>query len=181
MEKDVKKNADVGSAPYAGSGKLTDYKKDGSWMMNQIEKGYDKCDRGIKVDNTDPEHKRFASLATDLAAESIVIGKFYGVDPTNGDFYLEWDLCCDGATECSLGEINSVVEFLESKSDADWQRLSLACPGIDFAGLTDAMVSFATGCIYKRAVLKAGEGGSDCLVKALDEAGFAKVEENAEG
>ena len=36
MKKEDCRKADVTGAPYAGSGKLTDYKKDGSWMMNQM-------------------------------------------------------------------------------------------------------------------------------------------------
>jgi len=34
--------AQSGDAAFSGSGKLSDFKKDGSWMMNQIEKGFDK-------------------------------------------------------------------------------------------------------------------------------------------
>jgi hypothetical protein len=34
------KIAETGCAPFAGSGKLSDFREDGSWMMNQISKGY---------------------------------------------------------------------------------------------------------------------------------------------
>jgi hypothetical protein len=44
--------AQSGDAAFSGSGKLSDFKKDGSWMMNQIEKGYDKVERGVTIDKS---------------------------------------------------------------------------------------------------------------------------------
>lgn len=44
--------AQSGDAAFSGSGKLSDYKEDGSWMMNQIEKGYDKVERGVTIDKS---------------------------------------------------------------------------------------------------------------------------------
>ena len=44
--------AQSGDAAFSGSGKLSDYKVDGSWMMNQIEKGYDKVERGVAIDKS---------------------------------------------------------------------------------------------------------------------------------
>lgn len=46
------KIAQSGDAAFSGSGKLSDYKEDGSWMMNQIEKGYDKVERGVTIDKS---------------------------------------------------------------------------------------------------------------------------------
>ena len=44
--------AQSGDAAFSGSGKLSDFKKDGSWMMNQIEKGFDKVQRGVTIDKS---------------------------------------------------------------------------------------------------------------------------------
>ena len=65
----IEKRADVGCAPYAGSGKLTDYREDGSWVMNQIDKGYENCDRGIRVNKPeDGGNIRFSSVQSRIAS-----------------------------------------------------------------------------------------------------------------
>ena len=157
MKKEDCKKADVTGAPYAGSGKLTDYKKDGSWMMNQMEKGYDKCDRGIKVDYTDPEHKRFAAVAARIASESIKITKTYGyVSNSNGvEIYLKW---------MAQGDIKVVSLDEKSGVDRTFQ---------DY----EAKLSFArpTGIYVAQSVYM--PKGADGLDKFLEEAGFEKAEE----
>lgn len=44
--------AQSGDSSFAGSGKLSDFKEDGSWIMNQIEKGYNNVQRGVTVDKS---------------------------------------------------------------------------------------------------------------------------------
>lgn len=44
--------AQSGDAAFSGSGKLSDFKVDGSWIMNQLEKGYDKVERGVTIDKS---------------------------------------------------------------------------------------------------------------------------------
>jgi hypothetical protein len=61
MNKKIKKADMGGCASYAGSGKLSDFKKDGSWIMNQIDKGYDKVERGVTVDKSG-DYIKFASV-----------------------------------------------------------------------------------------------------------------------
>ena len=52
MNKRLKIAQGGGDAAYSGSGKLSDFRQDGSWMMNQMEKGYDKVERGVTVDKS---------------------------------------------------------------------------------------------------------------------------------
>ena len=114
------RKADIAGAPYAGSGKLTDYKKDGSWMMNQIEKGYDKCDRGIKIDDTDPSHKRFAAVSMRIASESFEIKKSYSVNGNEAE--LKWMVEGD-FNDCEVDFINSVADLAVTKMNSDMQGI----------------------------------------------------------
>ena len=59
------------AAPYAGSGKLSDYRKDGSWMMNQMEKGYENCERGVTVKKDENGQAKFASKRVNALAMSL--------------------------------------------------------------------------------------------------------------
>lgn len=181
MKKEDCKKADVTGAPYAGSGKLTDYKKDGSWMMNQMEKGYDKCDRGIKVDYTDPEHKRFAAVAARIASESIKITKTYEYIPnSNGvEIYLKWMAQSD-IKVVSLDEMSAITEMLKVKSNDD---MSLFILWMEKSGVErtiqdyEAKLSFAkpTGIYVAHSVYM--PKGADGLDKFLADAGFEKTEE----
>ena len=131
MEEKEKK-ADVGSAPYAGSGKLTDYKEEGSWMMNQMEKGYDKCDRGIQVNKSEDgtirfaKQNRIASLIT-ASSDEFKIEKTYkqlsSSSRNNYRFAMRWALIgdIDGST---LDDINIVSELLTSRVKNDEAKLS---------------------------------------------------------
>ncbi len=181
MKKEECKKADVTGAPHAGSGKLTDYKKHGSWMMNQMEKGYDKCDRGIKVDYTDPEHKRFAAVAARIASESIKITKTYEyVSNSNGvEIYLKW-MAQGDMKVVTLDEMNAIAEMLKIKSSDD---MSLFVLWTEKSGVErtfqdyEAKLSFArpTGIYVAQSVYM--PKGADGLDKFLEEAGFEKVEE----
>lgn len=167
---DKRRTADIACAPYAGSGKLTDYRKDGSWMMNQIEKGYDKCDRGIKVDETDPQHKRFAAMAARLASEQISVSKSAS-DAGDGAVELKWTVGGD-LDGCSLDELCIVGELVKTRSRSDLEAI---CMPIGKSGGEceivegPASVSFSDPVgVYVKAVVKGCPDGN------LDELGFEK-------
>ena len=61
----IKKSNFGNNSGFIGNGKLTDYKKDGSWIMNQIEKGWKNVDRGITVNRKD-DYVRFTRIASKL-------------------------------------------------------------------------------------------------------------------
>ena len=127
----IEKRADVGCAPYAGSGKLTDYREDGSWVMNQIDKGYENCDRGIRVNKPeDGGNIRFSSVQSRIAslitasAEEFRIEKAYrqlsSSSRNNYRFALRWSLFgdLDGST---LEDLLIVKELLGTGSPATSQ------------------------------------------------------------
>ena len=64
----MKRKASSTAPAYPGSGKLSDYRMDGSWMMNQMEKGYENCPRGVSVDKSDEGNKKFAKRIGSIAA-----------------------------------------------------------------------------------------------------------------
>lgn len=158
----IEKKADVGCAPYAGSGKLSDYRDDGSWMMNQMEKGYENCDRGIKVNKSDDGTIRFAKQ-TRIASMILASTDEFKIEKTykqlssssrnNYRFAMRWCIYgnLDGAT---LNDINIVSELLRSRVSHDKAKLSPTfntefeyCgePVIDFKQSSlkvDAIVSF---------------------------------------
>lgn len=158
----IEKKADVGCAPYAGSGKLSDYREDGSWMMNQMEKGYENCDRGIKVNKSDDGTIRFAKQ-TRIASMILASTDEFKIEKTykqlssssrnNYRFAMRWCIYgnLDGAT---LNDINIVSELLRSRVGHDKAKLSPTfntefeyCgePVIDFKQSSlkvDAIVSF---------------------------------------
>ena len=163
---DRRRTADIACAPYAGSGKLTDYRKDGSWMMNQIEKGYDKCDRGIKVDETDPQHKRFAAMAARLASEQISVSKSAS-DAGDGAVELKWMVGGD-LDGCSLDELCIVGELVKTRSCSDLEAI---CISIEKCEIFDwpVSVSFSSPIgVYVKAVVKGCPDGK------LDELGFER-------
>ena len=156
------KKADVGCAPYAGSGKLTDYKEDGSWMMNQMEKGYDKCDRGIKVNKPeDGGPIRFASKQSRIAstitasAEELKIEKTYkqlsSSSRNNYRFALRWSLFgnLDGST---LEDLNIVRELLANRVGNDQTKLYPTFK-TDFEYQGDAVIDFKKSCIKIDAIV----------------------------
>ena len=158
----IEKKADVGCAPYAGSGKLTDYREDGSWMMNQIDKGYDKCDRGIKVNKPDnggnirfsSAQSRIASIIT-ASAEEFKIEKTYrqlsSSSRNNYRFALRWSLFgnLDGST---LEDLNIVKELLGNRVACDQSKLSPTF-NTDFEYQGDATIDFRQSCIKIDAVV----------------------------
>lgn len=54
---------------YPGSGELSDYKQEGSWVVNQLEKGYKNTKRGIKVRRNNNGNIRFSSREMVLARQ----------------------------------------------------------------------------------------------------------------
>ena len=170
MKKENNKTADIACAPYAGSGKLSDYKKDGSWMMNQMEKGYDKCDRGIKIDKTDPEHMRFASIAAKIASESMKILKSYtiGKEGDSAVVNLKWMLQgdFDGAT---IDEMQATGEMLRTKADDNIRSILGIFKEFDCRGI-ETRVSFGKpNGIYVAGTIagKVGEAKINEVLKGL--------------
>jgi len=158
----IDKKADIGCAPYAGSGKLTDYKEDGSWMMNQIEKGYDKCDRGIQVNKpADGGPIRFASKQGKIAsvitaaAEELRIEKTYkqlsSSSRNNYRFALRWSLFgeLDGST---LEDLNIVRELLGNRVGTDQMKLQPTF-NTNFEYCGDAVIDFKQSCIRIDAIV----------------------------
>ena len=132
MDDKLEKKADVGCAPYAGSGKLTDYKEDGSWMMKQMEKGYDKCDRGIKTIKDENGTMRCAKvdrIATLITASSgeFRLEKTYkqlsSSTRNNYRFALRWAVFgnLDGST---LDDLGIVRELLASRVASDEAKMN---------------------------------------------------------
>lgn len=58
----MKQKKIVGKNSYSGSGKLSDFKENGSWMINQLEKGFQNIERGIEVVQNKDGDKNFQSL-----------------------------------------------------------------------------------------------------------------------
>ena len=150
----LEKKADYSSAPYAGSGKLTDYTEEGSWMMNQMDKGYDKCDRGIKVNKDDngtihfASEQRIASVIT-ASTDEIKITKTYkqlsSSSRNNYRFALRWMLCgsLDGST---IKDLCIVRELLGSRVNSDKEKLKPTF-NTDFEYCGDATLDFGKSCI----------------------------------
>ena len=147
---------------YPGSGRLSDYREDGSWMMNQIEKGYDKCDRGIKVNKPEDggpirfasKQNRIASLIT-ASAEEFRIEKTYkqlsSSSRNNYRFALKWSLMgnLDGST---LQDLNIVRELLANRVGSDEAKLNPTF-NTDFEYCGDAVIDFKQSCIKINAIV----------------------------
>ena len=152
---DKEKNADMCCAPYAGSGKLTDYKEEGSWMMNQMEKGYDKCDRGIKINKGDDGTIRFARKQNRIASTITASSDEFRIEKTykqlssssrnNYRFALRWALfgSLDGST---LEDINIVSELLRSRVANDEAKLHPTF-NTEFEYCGDAVIDFRQSCL----------------------------------
>lgn len=65
------RKANSAAPAYPGSGRLSDYMKDGSWMMNQMEKGYENCPRGVTVERDESGRARFAGKRVNALAMSL--------------------------------------------------------------------------------------------------------------
>lgn len=158
---DKKKNADVGSAPYAGSGKLTDYKEEGSWMMNQMEKGYENCDRGIKVNRSEDGTIRFAKKQDRIASIITASSDEFRIEKTykqlssssrnNYRFAMRWALYgnLDGST---LDDINIVRELLSSRVGNDQAKLAPTFK-TEFEYVGDAVIDFQKSCLKIDAIV----------------------------
>jgi len=113
------------SAPYAGSGKLSDYRKDGSWIMNQMQKGYDKVERGIEVKDDGEGNVRFAKQAVAAAmdcGESWRVSRY--VCPSScqedGVCLATVCLCLEGDIDGkSLGELDTLGGVLWNCLESD--------------------------------------------------------------
>ena len=157
----MKKQADVGSAPYAGSGKLSDYKEDGSWMMNQMEKGYAKCERGISVNKSDDGTIRFASKQSKIASVITASSEEFKIEKTykqlssssrnNYRFGLRWALYgeLDGST---LNDLGIVQELLGSRVASDEAKLNPTFSTV-FEYCSDAIIDFGKSCIKIDAIV----------------------------
>jgi hypothetical protein len=160
MDDKLEKKADVGCAPYAGSGKLTDYKEDGSWMMKQMEKGYDKCDRGIKTIKDENGTIRFAkvdriaSLIT-ASSDEFRIEKTYkqlsSSTRNNYRFALRWAVFgnLDGST---LDDLGIVRELLASRVASDEAKMNPTF-NTEFEYCGEAVIDFKKSCIKIDAIV----------------------------
>lgn len=158
----IDKKADVGCAPYAGSGKLSDYREEGSWMMNQMEKGYENCDRGIKVNNPDDGGPiRFASKQGRIASLITASSDEFHIEKTwkqlssssrnNYRFALRWALFgdLDGST---LEDLNIVQELLGSRVSSDSAKFAPTFI-TDFEYCGNAVIDFGQSCIRVDAIV----------------------------
>lgn len=72
---------------YPGSGTLSNYNEDGSWLVNQLENGYQKCPKGITV-RDENGNIRFSSRETSIArhmANAIFMKPFIAYENSTGD------------------------------------------------------------------------------------------------
>ena len=137
MEKSKKKVADASFAPYSGSGKLTDYGdyKNKSWVMDQIDKGYDKCDRGISVKTDDNGFKRFAKvkkIAFRILTETsfgIQIARAFCILPNDEQnensmkIAMRWFAYGD-LNRSTINELSIIKEFMVEKVHHDINEIS---------------------------------------------------------
>lgn len=186
MDKENEKKANSPCAPYAGSGKLTDYKEEGSWMMNQMSKGYDKCDRGIRIDDSDPSHKRFAKvnrIAAELAVSMFAVdpdSTVYGVSKnysvigadTEGNCCALVKYCLSGTMDCvPFVCFEKLAELLYANADCD----IFAFDNCGFTVKCDMVkVDFKNACIYLELAL-CGNVSQDEMEKSLQSLGFSPV------
>lgn len=176
MDKKIKKADSSGTAPYAGSGKLTDYKKDGSWMMNQMEKGYDKVQRGITVNKSDDGIK-FAKIASRIikAYVDFKIDKVYK-RLENGLIALKWSLAGSLCYEISLSQINILNELLMSEVDSDLRKFSYDICEYKYCG--DAVIDFSNHDLHVEYLLQAKDSfKEEELKETLVKIGFKELSE----
>lgn len=114
-------------APQCGNGKLTDYTKDGSWIMNQIKDG--KPEPGITVDKSG-DHIRFAKIAANVvtaSCEEMSICRAFKQlsSATRNDyrFALKW-IFNGNLNGCTMEELNLIKELLWAKVSIDVEKLN---------------------------------------------------------
>jgi hypothetical protein len=61
----MKNKTAAAKSSQSGSGKMSDFTKNGSWLINQIDKGFNKVGRGIDVIKDQNCNKKFDSLHDD--------------------------------------------------------------------------------------------------------------------
>lgn len=149
--KGKKITAAASAVPFIGNGKLTDYKKEGSWIMNQMEKG--EVDNGIKVSDESGSirfaEKRCSRIAAKLVAsscENICICRFFKALPQkdnyNYQYGLKWVLRC-GIESATITELNSMSELLNTFVEEDQMKLD-GC-SCYFDGFSGAVIDFKNG------------------------------------
>lgn len=191
------------SIPFAGSGKLSDYKEDGSWMMNQMEKGFDNIDRGVKVIKDDNGNIQFASIHPEkfeshylenrvskiaskivMASEQIEIDRYYKQlekdSQEKGCFALKW--CLNGDLNGStLNELGLVKELLINKVNKDLQKLEIIF-GIRCEYYGEACVDFKEECIRFESIISyaLSEVDGKEFLEILEKLDFESIQEEKE-
>lgn len=183
------------SIPFAGSGKLSDYKEDGSWMINQIEKGFDKIDRGVKIIKDEHGNIQFASVHPEKkiakiaakivnASEEIEIDKYYkqlnDFTDDRSCFALKWCLKGDlnGST---INELGVVKELLMNKVDKDLRKLEIIFD-VNCEYFGEACVDFENQCIRIETIFSYDINQIDTqeFVDVLEKIGFESFKEEKE-
>ena len=112
---------------YPGSGKLSDYREDGSWMMNQMEKGYENCPRGVTVERDEDGRVKFAgkrvnalamSLAESVLGHKLAAVHFAGDDDDVTVISAAWcrnraGVCLSFAVPIMVMDLGEIAEFGE--------------------------------------------------------------------
>ena len=141
------------AAPYAGSGKLSDYRKDGSWMMNQMQKGYDKVERGITVKDSGDGNVRFAKRPVNAAlsadgTESWKVSRYCcpAEKSMDGVSFCQVCLCLDGDIDgASLHELETLGGVLYNCLDGDKRSLEECHAWM--GECSDARIDFGCRCL----------------------------------
>ncbi len=155
--------------------------------MNQIEKGYDKVDRPVKVIDdggnirfAKDRSRRIAAILT-ASCESLAIRKDFKACPITAtyeyDYALRWAMCCE-ISNVTLSELNAMRELLGTFVGSDQMKLqkSLDCLSFDFGG--DAVIDAKNGCLKIEAIMRVPATAVVDQAKisaALSENGFVDV------
>lgn len=177
-----KKAQSCGCAPYVGSGTLSDYKKDGSWMMNQMEKGYDKVQRGVTVDKSG-DYIKFAKKQNKIASKLITssadynISKYYKLlqsDDKGSLFVLRF--CLTGTINgITLRQINLINELIMTKYFDDVQSLRFVL-NFDSQNNGGTRIDFSKSSIVFEPIIYFYET-SDKVIDCLNKIGFESIQE----
>lgn len=142
----IKKSNFGGESGFIGNGELTDYRKDGSWIMNQIDKGWQNVRRGITVNNDKDDHIRFSRIASKVmqaSKEFKIVKNYKKLEPLSRADYrfaLRWSVSGDlnGST---LKDLNVIQELLINELERDYMKMQSALNAkFDFVG--EAVVDF---------------------------------------
>lgn len=148
----IKKSNFGNNSGFIGNGKLTDYKKDGSWIMKQIEKGWKNVDRSITVNKKD-DYVRFTRIASKIVKFDIdkKYKKLESTSNTNYRFALKWSLSGDlnGST---MKDLNLMQEFLFNEVERDYQKM-ISVLKAEFEFIGQAVVDFNTKAIKVEAII----------------------------